>query len=773
MRLRHIALFLCTAALGAALGHADIVNPYGLHPTTKKMVPANNVPTSLLSGGVDQGNPAVIAKAWPVEVTDGTDVLGTAAHPLRCDPTGTTPQPVTMSSAPLPSGGATAARQDTGNTSVASIDTKLSSQATASNQATGNASLTTIAAATDVALSTRASAANQTTGNASLSSIDTKLSSQATAANQTTAQTSLSSIDTKLSSQATAANQTTANASLSSIDGKTPTVGQKAMAASSPVVIASDQSTLPVSLASAPLPTGAATEATLATRAADATITARFGTLGQKASAGSAPVVIASDQSAVPMSVASLPLPSGAATEATLSTRAADATITARLGTLGQKTSANSTPVVLASDQSGVPVTGTFWQATQPVSGAVSVSGNVATTSAAASQADGHSANIGALADASSASTLTGLLKAIKAAVTGTLAISAASLPLPSGAATAAKQPALGTAGTASADVISVQGVASMTALKVDGSATTQPVSGTFWQSTQPVSGTLTCNVGTSGSLALEATQTSGAAKAQLTDSSGNAIVLATTTPGASDRAAVVRNIPSGTQTVAGTVAVSNSFALDASVTGLQVAQNSTTSGQSGSLMQGAVTTAAPSYTTAKTSPVSLTTAGALRTDGSATTQPVSGTVTANAGSGNFTVIQATAANLLAQVFGGAANGSAVSGNPVLFAGYDGTNARTMRLDATGRPAGSSFLYLGSTGTTTIKSGAGVLRAILVGTVGAGCTMLCYDNTAASGTVIENLACSASGTFPYNAAFATGLTCVISTAAAGITVTYD
>lgn len=55
--------------------------------------------------------------------------------------------------------------------------------------------------------------------------------------------------------------------------------------------------------------------------------------------------------------------------------------------------------------------------------------------------------------------------------------VSAASLPLPSGAATAAKQPALGTAGSASADVLSVQGIASMTALKVDGSAVTQPVS--------------------------------------------------------------------------------------------------------------------------------------------------------------------------------------------------------------------------------------------------------------------------------------------------------
>lgn len=56
------------------------------------------------------------------------------------------------------------------------------------------------------------------------------------------------------------------------------------------------------------------------------------------------------------------------------------------------------------------------------------------------------------------------------------------------GAATAAKQPSLGVAGTASTDVLTVQGIASMTALLVDGSGHTQPVSGTFWQTTQPVS---------------------------------------------------------------------------------------------------------------------------------------------------------------------------------------------------------------------------------------------------------------------------------------------
>jgi hypothetical protein len=78
---------------------------------------------------------------------------------------------------------------------------------------------------------------------------------------------------------------------------------------------------------------------------------------------------------------------------------------------------------------------------------------------------------------------------AVQAAQAGTwnLANISGTVSLPTGAATAAKQPALGTAGTASADVLTVQGVASMTALKVDGSAVTQPVSGTFWQATLAV----------------------------------------------------------------------------------------------------------------------------------------------------------------------------------------------------------------------------------------------------------------------------------------------
>lgn len=53
--------------------------------------------------------------------------------------------------------------------------------------------------------------------------------------------------------------------------------------------------------------------------------------------------------------------------------------------------------------------------------------------------------------------------------------VSASSLPLPSGAATAAKQPAIGTAGTPSADVVSVQGVSGGTPIPISGSVTATP----------------------------------------------------------------------------------------------------------------------------------------------------------------------------------------------------------------------------------------------------------------------------------------------------------
>jgi hypothetical protein len=108
---------------------------------------------------------------------------------------------------------------------------------------------------------------------------------------------------------------------------------------------------------------------------------------------------------------------------------------------------------------------------------------------------------------------------AVQAAQSGTWNITNVSgtVSLPTGAATAAKQPALGTAGTASSDVITVQGITGMTALKVDGSAVTQPVSGT-----------VTANAGSGTFTVSGAVTQSGTWSVRSQDSSGNALTSAT-----------------------------------------------------------------------------------------------------------------------------------------------------------------------------------------------------------------------------------------------------
>ncbi len=213
--------------------------------------------------------------------------------------------------------------------------------------------------------------------------------------------------------------------------------------------------TQPISAVSLPLPTGAATEATLQTRLTDNTFTNRINTLGQKAMDFSTPVVIASNQSAVsvtgtitgtvavsnlpatqPVSVVSLPLPTGAATEATLLNTLTTSAFQARINTLGQKAMTASTPVVLSSDQSAIPVTDN--------GGTLTVDGTI-------------TANIGTSGSLALDATLTGGTQKTKLVDSGGVNVA----------------------------VVSAAG-----ALKTDSSATTQPVSGTFFQATQPVSAT-------------------------------------------------------------------------------------------------------------------------------------------------------------------------------------------------------------------------------------------------------------------------------------------
>src|ERR1019366_52903 len=72
------------------------------------------------------------------------------------------------------------------------------------------------------------------------------------------------------------------------------------------------------------------------------------------------------------ISAASLPLPTGASTSALQTTgNTSLASIDTKTPALGQALMAASSPVVIASNQSAIPVTGTFFQATQPISGTV------------------------------------------------------------------------------------------------------------------------------------------------------------------------------------------------------------------------------------------------------------------------------------------------------------------------------------------------------------------------------------------------------------------
>ena len=258
------------------------------------------------------------------------------------------------------------------------------------------------------------------------------------------------------------------------------------------------------------------------------------------------------------------------------------------------------------------------------------------------------------------------------------VAISAVSLPLPTGAATAAKQPALGIAGTASTDVLTVQGISSMTALLVDGSAVTQPVS---------IGSTVTVT-GTGGTF-------------PVTDSGGSLTV----------------DDGGSSLTVDGTVGISGSVA----VTGTFWQATQPVSASSLPLPTGAATAAKqPDFGTAGTpSPDVLTVQG-------------------------------------------------ISGGEPLIVDVIQPIITT--------PASSPYLHLNANGTTTVKSGAGVLRRIVINTRGGLLnTLTIYDNTTATGAVIAVIdTAAAGGEFGYELDFTTGLTVVLASGtAADITIIYE
>lgn len=222
---------------------------------------------------------------------------------------------------------ATADNQSAANTSLSSIDSKL--PALVGGKVPVDGSVSVIGGATE---------AKQDAGNTSLGAIDSKTPTpvngrvpvDGSAVTQPVAVASLP----LPTGAATAANQATANTSLFSIDGKLPALGQALASASVPVALPATQITAltpPSTVASTQsgtwninnisgsivLPTGAATAAKQ--DAGNTSLSAIDTKLGQFTFASNRAMV---DGSGVtqPISAASLPLPSGAATAANQTT---------------------------------------------------------------------------------------------------------------------------------------------------------------------------------------------------------------------------------------------------------------------------------------------------------------------------------------------------------------------------------------------------------------------------------------------------------------------
>jgi hypothetical protein len=225
-------------------------------------------------------------------------------------------------------------------------------------------------------------------------------------------------------------------------------------------------SAVPISASALPLPSGAATDR--ATAAAPGAVRLSDGSAFYKATTPS---------DTQPISASSLPLPTDAATQTTL------ALIKAKTDNLDVALSTRTKPAdsqTVTGSVTATQATGSNLHVAVDSAPTTTVTGTVAATQSGTwTVQPGNTANTTAWKVDGSAVTqpISGTVTVTDGA--GALNVIVDSSALPSGAATAAKQPALGTAGTASADVITVQGKSGMTALVVDGSGVTQPVSGT------------------------------------------------------------------------------------------------------------------------------------------------------------------------------------------------------------------------------------------------------------------------------------------------------
>lgn len=185
---------------------------------------------------------------------------------------------------------------------------------------------------------------------------------------------------------------------------------------------------------------------------------------------------------------------------------------------------------------------------------------------------------------------------------------------LPTGAATEAT---LSAANAKLPATLGQKAMAASLAVAIASDQSGVPVSGTVaatqsgtWNINN-VSGTVSLPTGAATETTLSSINTKTPALGQAAMAASVPVVIASNQTAVSVSAA-----QSGTwniTNVSGTVSLPTGASTEASLAKLTLTQGSTTSGQTGALIMGAVTTAAPSYTTAQTSPLSLDTSGALR----------------------------------------------------------------------------------------------------------------------------------------------------------------
>lgn len=238
-----------------------------------------------------------------------------------------------------------------------------------------------------------------------------------------------------------------------------------------------------------------------------------------------------------------------------------------------------------------LPVTGTFWQATQPISGSVSLTGTLPAFAAT------PTFNIGTAPSLTVSGTVT--------ANAGTN-LNTSALALETGGNLANLYAATGSGASPAANTLQSRLATINTTL-----GTPFQAGGSIGNTSFGISGTLpafastpTVNLGTIGGAATQTTLAS--------------VLTALGTPfqaGGSIGNTVFGATQSGTwniTNISGTISLPTGAATSANQP-TNAAQASATAGQTGHLVLGAVSTSAPTYTNAESYPLSLTTAGALR----------------------------------------------------------------------------------------------------------------------------------------------------------------